>query len=196
MTIVTKSPYKPLCAPCYHHLNPDIEVPTCYLTRQNFIDKFLRESLVLQPTESNRTVGGCSLYRPDWFYECKTHSVIVECDENGHNDKDNYSCENKRMMSLFQDLGNRPLVMIRFNPDYYEKKCCFTHDERKIIHPVPEVWRRRSTMLLEHLTHHLENIPEKEVTVVYLYYKGQAVPVVEKELDAVPAEQSASSISV
>jgi hypothetical protein len=28
-------------------------------------------------------------------------------------------CENKRVMELFVDLQNKPLVMIRFNPDDY-----------------------------------------------------------------------------
>ena len=42
------------------------------------------------------------------------------------------------MMELFTDLGNRPLVMIRINPDKYkigkEKiEGCFEFDEKNII---------------------------------------------------------------
>ena len=31
------------------------------------------------------------------------------------------SCENKRIMEISQDLGHRPIVFIRFNPDEYNK---------------------------------------------------------------------------
>ena len=35
-----------------------------------------------------------------------THSIIVEVDENQHKNN-RYICDNKRMMELFVDLGNR-----------------------------------------------------------------------------------------
>ena len=43
---------------------------------------------------------------------------MVEVDENKH---DTYycSCENKRIMQLSLDLGHRPIILIRFNPDQY-----------------------------------------------------------------------------
>jgi hypothetical protein len=46
--------------------------------------------------------------------------LIIEVDENKH---DNYdcSCENKRIMLISQDLGHRPVVLLRFNPDGYLK---------------------------------------------------------------------------
>ena len=46
--------------------------------------------------------------------------IIVEIDENQHIDYD-CSCENKRMMELSQDVGHRPIIFIRFNPDDYMK---------------------------------------------------------------------------
>jgi hypothetical protein len=69
--------------------------------------------------------------------------------------------------------------MLRFNPDKYEGKCCFTYDDRNILHPMAEVWDRRSNLLAMHLTHHLENIPTREVTVIHFFYLGQAVPAYE-----------------
>ena len=44
--------------------------------------------------------------------------IIVEIDENQHIDYD-CSCENKRIMELSQDVGHRPIIFIRFNPDEY-----------------------------------------------------------------------------
>ena len=43
---------------------------------------------------------------------------IVEIDENQHIEYD-CSCENKRIMELSQDVGHRPIIFIRFNPDDY-----------------------------------------------------------------------------
>ena len=47
--------------------------------------------------------------------------IIIEVDENQHSDYD-CSCENKRIMELSQDVGHRPIVFIRFNPDNYKKR--------------------------------------------------------------------------
>ena len=177
ITYVDKSSYKPYCAPCYYFRNSNVVIPTRYLRKQNYLNEFLRERIALQPTLYDQRVdGGCSGRKPDWVYDMLTHIVIVECDEDAHR---GYTCENKRLMQLFEDFGSRPLVMIRFNPDKYDKQSCFTYDSRNIIHAVPEVWDRRSELLAKHLTFHLENIPEKEVTVICLFYPEQEVPVIE-----------------
>ena len=178
-TLTERSSYKPLCASCHYYLHPDVVVPTRYLLKQHYINAFIREKLKLEPLSYDRVIpDACSRYRPDWFYDLGTHVVFLECDEHGHR---GYSCENKRLMALFQDAGNRPTVMIRFNPDDFERLSCFRIDSRNIIHPVPEVWDRRSGVLLSHLIHHLENVPDKEVTVIHLYYKGTENPVVEMD---------------
>jgi len=46
--------------------------------------------------------------------------LIIEIDENEHTSYD-CSCENKHIMQLSQDVGHRPIVFIRFNPDSYRK---------------------------------------------------------------------------
>ena len=62
-------------------------------------------------TLDKRIEGGCSRYIPDIFIECLTHSVIIEVDENQHDTYD-CTCENRRMMQLFEDLGSLPLILI------------------------------------------------------------------------------------
>jgi hypothetical protein len=52
------------------------------------------------------------------FLDLETHIIIVEVDENAHTNYDS-SCENKRIMELSKDVGHRPIVFIRFNPDQY-----------------------------------------------------------------------------
>ena len=63
---------------------------------------------------------GCSRRRPDLLLDLGYQVIIIEVDENQLTDYD-CSCENKRTMELSQDLGHRPIVFIRFNPDDYEK---------------------------------------------------------------------------
>ena len=43
---------------------------------------------------------------------------MIEVDENQHVEYD-CSCENRRLMEISQDVGHRPVVFVRFNPDDY-----------------------------------------------------------------------------
>jgi hypothetical protein len=121
--------YKPYCFRCFCYLNPD-KISRRYMMKENYIDQFLKTQFPNINIIHNKTTGGCSLYRPDWYIDRLTHVIVVECDEDCHS---NYSCENKRIMSLFQDFANRPLVVIRFNPDKYKEKECFTYDDKNKI---------------------------------------------------------------
>jgi len=69
--------------------------------------------------------GGCSRKRPDLMLDLGYQIIIIEVDENQHTDY-GCNCETKRMMELSEDVGHRPIVFIRFNPDDYKK------DEMKI----------------------------------------------------------------
>ena len=116
--------------------------------------------------------GGCSRKRPDTFIDVLTHSVVIECDENQHR---NYTCENKRVMEIFQDLGNRPLVVLRFNPDSYTNRdnCgvpgCFKTTKSGIFSPSEE-WTRRAKILKLMITHFMKKIPKKEMTICKLFF--------------------------
>ena len=147
------------------------------MMKENFINTFLTDNITQQispefPLTHNKTVGGCSKRRPDWFIDMGTHIVVIECDENQHF---NYSCENKRMMELFQDFGNRPIIFIRFNPD----KCierpieCFGYTESNVIFANEKEWSFRSKVLLEKIKEHLTVIPEKECTIEYLFFNPE-----------------------
>lgn len=118
--------------------------------------------------------GGCSNRRPDVRTECLTHTVIVECDENQHKSGD-YSCESKRTMELFQDLGNRPIVVIRFNPDSYledDQKIpgCFKTTKTGIFSPNKKEWDWRMKELKRAVYRRVQTVPEKEVTEVKLFF--------------------------
>jgi hypothetical protein len=126
--------------------------------------------------------GGCSLRRPDILIDLLTHSIIIECDENQHI---NYECENKRMMEIFQDLGSRPMVFIRFNPDKYidSNRCiietCFKPlikeedaNKKRFYDINKNEWNNRIKVLVNTIRTHLQTIPSKEITEIKLFYDG------------------------
>ncbi|MDD4930849.1 MAG: hypothetical protein PHG66_01685 [Candidatus Colwellbacteria bacterium] len=165
-------PYYPTCHRCYYQLHPDEDMPTRFKSKQHFIHEFLLDNIEEKIYYDKTIEGGCSKKRPDWFIDMLTHSIIIECDENQHV---NYSCDNKRTMGLFTDLGNRPLVMIRFNPDRYKMSDssysdqCFEFNEKNIISSTDE-WVKRQEKLLQTIEYHIQNIPEKEITNESMFF--------------------------
>lgn len=142
-------------------------------------EHYLRDALVeVYPDHGVHMVfdkivdGGCSRRRPDIRIECYTHTIIIECDENQHI---GYSCERKRVMELMQDLGFRPIVIIRFNPDSYvdkddkRVKGCFSTTTTAENAMNRKEWNRRIETLKIEIDKSL-NVPEKEVTEVKLFY--------------------------
>ena len=173
-TRASRPKYKGYCFRCFIHTFPDEEVPRNYKIKERHVQDYLTEHFKDQFTYDKSIDGGCSNKRPDWFCDMLTHSIIVECDENQHG---NYSCENKRMMEIFKDLGNRPIVFIRFNPDGYVKdnkrhNSCFKYHKQ---HGTPIIanqkeWDKRLTTLKDTIKHHMNNIPNKEVSLEHLFF--------------------------
>ncbi|GAQ90073.1 hypothetical protein KFL_005960030 [Klebsormidium nitens] len=127
-------------------------------------------------TFDKRIQGGCSGRRPDIFVDLYTHTVHCENDEDQHRST---TCENKRLMELFQDAGNRPQVQLRFNPDGFTSAdgtrypSCFKHN--KIGVPVirdQSMWEARMSAHIERLRYHLAHVPDRELTVEQMFYDG------------------------
>ncbi len=165
--------YKPNCARCHFYLHPDDERIANYKTREHSFMMPLSEvypDMILDKIVS----GGCSKRRPDGLIDCHTHSIIVEIDEDQHVGYDD-TCENKRTMELFQDLGNRPLMVIRLNPDGY------TNSSGKRINPVFGMrggsykknnaeFKRRYDRLLAEIQSAISVVPEKDLSIVKLFF--------------------------
>ena len=130
-----------------------------------------------------QVVGGCSKRRPDILVDFGTHVVIVEVDEHQHNSR-SYSCDNKRTMELFQDLGSRPVVFLRFNPHRYTtldgvlKKTCWTKTphtgEPRVASEQRAAWAARLETLATRIVHWggVNGFPEKEVEQEFFFYDG------------------------
>lgn len=172
--------YNNYCLRCFVHLFPDNTTVRRYKSKEMHVVNFIKASFPdVNICLDKRVDGGCSRFRPDILIDCLTHSVIVEVDENQHDTYD-CTCENKRMMTLFEDLGSRPLVLIRFNPDDYidhngrHIPSSFVYDSNMGLPKIRKQyeWNNRLTTFKNATACHLEQIPEQEVTIVHLYYDG------------------------
>ena len=128
----------------------------------------------------DRTACG-SRRRPDVYFDLLTHVLIVEIDEEQHRSY-NKMRDNERTMELSKNVGGRPIVMIRFNPDKY--KCdgvshpsSFTYSKTGVceVRDANE-WKSRCDTLMDTIHHQLrltfeENrVPDKALEVIKLYY--------------------------
>ena len=167
------SNYYPNCFKCFCIMNPGVEISKNYRFKEHYLRDYLKEEFPEISFTFNKTLRACSKRRPDIFVECYTHAIIIECDEYQHR---NYSCENKRVMEIFQDLGSRPLIVLQFNPDSYINKNgeriqgCFKRAQKGNLVLLKLEWNRRLKSLKKLLLHHFETIPTKEITIVKLFY--------------------------
>jgi hypothetical protein len=120
--------------------------------------------------------GGCSLRRPDLFIDLGSHCIIIEVDENQHRQ---YSCEEKRMIDLYEDTGFRKMVFLRFNPDAYRTEDMrhsspFSFTEAGTISVNQKEFDHRMHDLNERIQVWKEKEPEEQWTVEYLFYNVEA----------------------
>lgn len=174
---LTVEHYKPYCFTCYCVMFPDKPVQRRYKTKEHHMRDALISRLPDQEVSlvfDKRIDGGCSYRRPDVRIEMYTHTIIIECDEFQHA---SYSCENKRIMEIFQDLGSRPIVFIRFNPDSYKKDGktvtgCFKKTGTADNSVQTTEWNKRLDVLEKEIKKHLKKIPSKEVTEIKLFFNS------------------------
>lgn len=171
--------YGKYCAFCYFNLFPDD--PRCrnYKTKEKcIVDAILETFPNFTWTTDKKIQDGCSKKRPDMFLDMGFQVIIVEVDENQHATYDT-TCENKRLMELSQDVGHKPIVFIRFNPDSYEEngekiKSCWKAKEQSgimIIDPKKkEEWNERIKTLKKIIKYWTKNETTKTVEVVKLFY--------------------------
>lgn len=178
-TQVSNPKYKGLCTRCFVYTFPNEPVSRNYKVKEKHVHDFICSHYAIKTFSHDKLIdNGCSKRRPDWFFECLTHVIIIECDENQHTVYDT-TCENKRIMELFTDVGNRPLVMIRFNPDSYINEDIKMPSSFKYhkISGVPMIrdskeWQERLSKLKETIDFNILSIPDKEVTIINLFFNN------------------------
>jgi hypothetical protein len=111
--------------------------------------------------------GGCSKRRPDMLFDFGIGSLVIEVDEDAHKSED-ASCREKRMCEIYLDLGERPIVFIRFNPDKCEgrKETMFT------VSPKARLLTCNET----EFQHRIEKLVEEVMAVYNMYVVNQEIP--------------------
>jgi hypothetical protein len=178
-TQVCTDKFEGLCLRCYVYTYPDKPVSKNYKTKERAtVDTVLEKFPDITWTCDKKVQDGCSLRRPDIQGDFGSHIVIIEIDENKHTNYD-CSCENKRIMQISQDVNHRPIIFIRFNPDGYTDindkniTSCWCVNKLGImtIKKTKKIeWGERIRSLHEQIQYWIDNIPEKLIETVQLFY--------------------------
>lgn len=170
--------YEGYCLLCVRNLFPE-KIKINYKTKEYYVMDYMLNSFPqLELIFDKRISNSCSLRRPDSLYDAFTHCILYEVDENQHCGNEEI-CENKKIMEEFIDLGNRPIVIIRFNTDNYIKENIkynspWDKDIGNNLYLKNEnEMKERLKNLSNKFKYHIENIPEKEITIEKLYYNDK-----------------------
>jgi hypothetical protein len=185
-----KKECKGYCMRCFIHLYPDVEISRNYKVKERHVidalllqlKKYLENKYELsndQIFRDKQIPGSCSKRRPDIMFDIGSHWICGENDEDCHKDYDT-TCENKRTMELYTDMGNRPMILIRFNCDKYIKK------DGTIEKSLFRICKRTGMSIIADKNKFNERIdtfakmvseyiigqpPEKAITTEYLFYE-------------------------
>jgi hypothetical protein len=170
------------CTFCYIHQFPDEPIAHNYKTKErSVVDYILLEFPMYTWKIDNKIFDGCSKRRPDIIVDLGYQIIIIEVDENQHKNYD-CSCENKRLMELSQDVGHRPIIFLRFNPDDYIqfnntiiKSCWEINKTTGVCQIKPSKkyeWEERLITLKQQVVYwcNPDNKTNKTVEVVQLFY--------------------------
>jgi len=178
-TQVKNNKYEGYCLRCYIHIFPDRPVARNYKTKEhNTVEHIKKAFPNFTWIEDKRVEGGCFLYRPDLKVDLGTHILITEIDENKH-ESYNCSCENKRIQDIYEDLGHRPIVFIRFNPDSYidtngnKITSCWGVNKLGIMtikKTKEKEWVERINTLNNQIQYWVDNKPDEMIETLQLFY--------------------------
>jgi len=177
---LVKEKYEGYCLFCYMNLFPDKPVCRNYKTKEYAVVNFVKTRFSGLDWIADKIIsGGCSKKRPDLLLDLGYQIIIIEVDENQHIGYD-CSCENRRIMELSQDLGHRPIVFIRFNPDDYVKNeksigSCWGQDKKGICvvkKSKKDEWTQRLNALEEQIIYWINpvNMINKTIETIQLFY--------------------------
>ena len=168
--------YDGYCTYCFVHLFPDSVLCKNYKTKEKCVAEYIQSHSTYPWICDKKIQDGCSRRRPDLMVDLGFQVIIVEIDENQHMHYDK-TCENKRMMELSQDVGHRPIVMIRFNPDEYtdtekNSSCWYldVHGLCQLKKSKEKEWNHRLEVLMEQINLWTTKPTEKTIEVIQLFY--------------------------
>jgi hypothetical protein len=137
----------------------------------NYLDKYIKDLSVV--SDDRQIPNSCGIKnRPDRLYDCGTHYLIIEVDENQHRGEGYLdTCELVRMINIQYALGMN-CIFLRFNPDNF-----------RINGKLQKVnMNERLKLLVKWIERCKEMKPEKELEPVrykYLFYDDYDITDVE-----------------
>ncbi len=171
--------YKPYCFRCFVFMNPDSPLVRNFKTKEICVCDFILIKFPgLSWIHNKKIPDGCSLRRADLSLDLGSHMIFIEIDENAHY---NYTCETKRICELWNDVGQRPSVFIRFNPDKYIDETnakipsCWTKNTQgfsKIKNQ--RDWDNRLLTLEKTISENIVTIPTKSITISQLFFTDKS----------------------
>ena len=181
-SVQVQQKYDGYCLRCFIYLFPDKPISRNYKTKEYAVVEYIKQNYSQLEWIADKIInGGCSKRRPDLLLDLGYQVLIVEIDENQHIDYD-CSCENKRIMELSQDMGHRPIIFIRFNPDEYEKNginisSCWGQNKKGICvvkKTKMNEWRERLSVLKQLIDYWInsKNRTNKTVEIIQLFYNS------------------------
>jgi hypothetical protein len=145
-----KRKYEGYCSHCFFENYPDSEITRNYKIKEIAVVNHLIKLFPNRDWKTDKIIGR-SRKRPDLFLDLGRQVIIVEVDENKHLQ---YNSETERIMQLSLDVRQRPIVLIRFNPDNYKKgkiniKSCWDMDKSVCVlrKDKEEEWEERLSTL-------------------------------------------------
>ena len=128
-----------------------------------YVDAALGTDFLVGSDDSMRTLGGCSLKRPDRMYASSDRVEIDECDEHQHAfGSGSYACEQRRLSELYDEpsICGKQLVVTRWNPHAY-KGASASRQERLELFVRVKRHLRACTF-------------DSPIVVVYMYYDSDS----------------------
>jgi hypothetical protein len=179
LTIASSLKYKGYCLNCFIHIFPDNTISKNYKTREGSVVQFIQSKYPeLSWVFDKKIKDGCSKRRPDIFLDLGYQIIIIEIDEDQHIEYD-IECENRRIMEISQDIGHRPIIFIRFNPDSYiengiEHKTCWNEIKNTISYEMINEWNERLNKLKSTIDFWVipENKTDKTIELIKLFYNS------------------------
>ena len=136
------------------------------LAKQNALMSYLDcRGLSGESTDKIIDNGICGTERPDRVYDLGDKILVLECDENQHQDRA-CLCEQTRMVNIGQSFGGIPVYFIRFNPDDYSPE-----NDRKNLEELNKRYKLLGDLICD-IKNNKHSMPQNLVSAIYLYYDG------------------------
>ena len=167
------------CMRCYYYHNPTKKPKRLKVKEEEVVNYLKQEFKDIEMITDKALIGDglCLKNRPDVLIHLNNHSIIIEIDEDQHKYY-NPICDEARINNI-QEALNRPIIIIRFNPDDYTEngkkiKSCFKNDEKTGLKTIPknqeQNWNKRLAKLKETLAFSLEDCCDEPIKIIKLFY--------------------------